>query len=89
MIKTTTQLTINQKIIGIAKYSWAEELFLELDNGDSIRIGCADDVFINGLNTFMNLYRSNELDKLPEFTRQRLKDTMTKLYNYFNQHEDA
>ena len=34
-MQTSTQLTINQKAISMCKYSWAKELFLELDNGDS------------------------------------------------------
>ena len=87
-MQTSTQLTINQNAISMSKYTWAKELFLELDNGDSVRVGCADDVFINALNNYINVTPADDLDKLPEFSRKCLNNVMTKLYDYFNQ-DDA
>ena len=87
-MQTSTQLTINQKAVSVTKYSWAKEMFLELDNGDSVRVGCTDETFINALNNYINLTPAVELDKLPEFSRKCLNNVMTKLYDYFNQ-DDA
>ena len=87
-MQTSTQLTINQKAVSVTKYSWAKEMFVELDNGDSVRVGCTDETFINALNDYINLTPATELDKLPEFSRKCLNNVMTKLYDYFNQ-DDA
>ena len=87
-MKTTTTLAINQKATGLSKYSWSHSLDVELDSGDKVKVNCDDDVFISSFNNYVNLTGPSELDKLPEFTRKCLKNTMTKLYDYFNQ-DDA
>jgi hypothetical protein len=87
-MQTSTQLTINQRAVSVTKYSWAKEMFVELDNGDSVRVVCTDETFINALNNYINLTPADELDKLPEFSRKCLNNVMTKLYDYFNQ-DDA
>jgi len=87
-MKTTTTLSIDQKAASLSKYTWSPTLDLELDSGDKVKVVCDDSVFISSFNNYVNLTGSPELDKLPEFTRKCLKNTMTKLYDYFNQ-EDA
>ena len=90
MIKTTTQLTINQKAISVSKYTWTDDIYFELDNGDGVRIGCDDDTFITAFTRFITqpVPYNESFDKLPESTRKSLKMTMARLYDYFNQ-DDA
>ena len=83
-MKTTTTLSIDQKAFSLSKYSWSHTLDIELDNGDKVKVVCDDNVFLHSFNNYINLTGPPELDKLPEFTRKCLKNTMTKLYDYFN-----
>lgn len=89
MIKTTTNLSINQKAIRVSKYTWTDDIYFELDNGDSVRIGCDDDTFITAFTRFITTPGTTEsFERLPESTRKELKVTMARLYDYFNQ-DDA
>ena len=87
-MQTSTQLSIHEKVVSMSKYNWAEEIFLELESGDSVRVGCTNDVFVIALYRYISTASTSDLDKLPESTRECLNKVMTKLYNYFNQEDN-
>ena len=87
-MQTSTQLSIHEKVISMSKYNWAEEIFLELESGDSVRVGCTNDVFVIALYRYLSCYSNSDLDKLPGSSRECLNKVMTKLYNYFNQEDN-
>ena len=43
-MQTSTQLTINQKAVSVTKYSWAKEMFLELDKLPEFSRKCLNNV---------------------------------------------
>lgn len=56
-MKTNTELTIEGKVLNLMHFEFSDELYIELEDGDSVKVPCTIDNYIQ---MFRNLLCANE-----------------------------
>ena len=85
-MQTTTELTVNGSVMNLMHFEWANHLYIELEDGDSVKIeDCSPEKYIM---LFRNLLcagkpvLNDDLDDIDDVTIKQLKEIKESLNNH-------
>jgi hypothetical protein len=99
-MNTSTTLKVHEMVLNMGYFDFSDELWFDMDSNDSytdeLTIGCKPETVVQFMRNFVVTYLlpNNQLNKKGGISKltpsqvETVKQTMTKLYDYFNQ-EDA